>query len=223
MLSLVYKDFLLQRGAKSFVYMLVMPVISVFASSNDMIYLVLPYIAGSYLYIVYANALDDKYGTERTLIAMPVGRDKIVAAKYLSMLIYMTAYLAVVCLLSAVLKAVLPSYGDGPVLSAPVFVQFFTIAGLYYGIFFPLYFRLGYQKSRWVNYISMIASAGIYTGLTKGLSAVSGRYITSIQEGLEYLSGIGAQTWSILLLLGSCVFLAGSLRLSVSFYRRREF
>jgi len=83
MLSLVYKDLLLQRGSKSLIYMLVMPVLSAFAFSSDVLYVILPYIAGSYLYIVYANALDDKYNAEKILLSMPIKRTSIVAAKYL--------------------------------------------------------------------------------------------------------------------------------------------
>ena len=77
MLSLVYKDFMLQRGGKSIVYMLVMPVLASFAASGDILYAVLPFIAGSYLYVVYANALDDKYKAEKNLCCHACGQEQV--------------------------------------------------------------------------------------------------------------------------------------------------
>ncbi|MBI9101604.1 MAG: ABC-2 transporter permease [Spirochaetales bacterium] len=223
MFTLVYKDFLLQRGAKSFVYMLVMPVVSAFAFATDLLYVILPFIAGSYLYIVYANALDDKYRAEKMFIAMPVKRSTIVVAKYMGIFCYLVVFLLAVSILSFLIKAFIPGYSDMETFTMEHFVQFLTIDVIYYGVFFPLYFKLDYQKSRWVNYIAMLLSAGLYTLATKGLSTIVNREIVSLQASLEYLSGIQAGLWNIFLPLLSILAIAASIRLSLFYYRRREF
>lgn len=223
MLTLVYKDFLLQRGAKSFIYMLVMPVVSAFAFSTDALYVIMPYIAGSYLYIVYANALDDKYKSENIFISMPVKRSSIVGAKYLGMFAYMIVFLAAVSVLSLLIRLFVPGFEAVTTISWSLIVQFIIIAAVYYGILFPLYFKLGYIKSRWVNYIAMIFSAGIYITATKGMTAFTGIEIASLQASLMFFTGLDVHVWNIVLPVLSAVITAASLQLSVSFYSRREF
>ena len=223
MLSLVYKDLLLQRGGKSFIYMLIMPVLASFAYSGDILYAVMPFIAGSYLYIVYANAFDDKYNAEKTLTAMPVGRKRIVKAKYLSVVLYLAAFLAAVVVITTIITLVSEGSGFMLVFGWKQLVQFFFIAAIYYGVYFPIYFRVGYQRSRWANYISLIAAGGIFALATKGLSAFSGIEISSLQEALEYLTQISVIVWNIILPLLSILIIAISMRLSNIFYNRREF
>lgn len=223
MLSLIYKDFLLQRGGKSIIYLALMPIVSAFALSTGILNVILPYIAGSYLYIVYANALDDKFKTDKIFVAMPVGRKKIVGSKYASMGLYMAGFLLIVGILSTLIRLLIPGYADMALLGWGVFVQFLAVAGLYYGIYFPLYFRVGYQKSRWASYIAMIASGGLFAVVLKVVSEISGSQVTSLQAALEYLSRIPVGAWNVLLPLISLCLLFISFRLSVDFYERREF
>ena len=50
-----------------------------------------------------------------------------------------------------------------------------SAVGLYFAVFFPLYYKLGYMSSRWVNYFLMI---GLYIGL--GRMQSSGPFSPSI-------------------------------------------
>jgi ABC-type transport system involved in multi-copper enzyme maturation permease subunit len=223
MLSLVYKDFLLQRGAKPFIYMLVMPVISSFAFSGDILYGIMPYIAGSYLYIVYANALDDKYNSEKMLAAMPVGRNTIIGAKYLGVFLYLAAFLVVMFILSNVSRLFMTNAAQLSPLQGHHIVQFLFIASLYYGVFFPVYFKVGYQKSRWANYLALLAAAGLFALATKGMSTITGTEITSLQASLTALTGLGEKLWTTVLPLLSAAIIGVSMVLSTRFYRKREF
>jgi len=223
MLSLVYKDFLLQRGAKSFIYMLVMPVISTFAFSGDILYGIMPYIAGSYLYIVYANALDYKYNSEKMLTAMPVGRNTIIGAKYLGVLLYLTAFLAVISILSILSRLFMADTVQVSPFTWHHIVQFLFIATLYYGIFFPIYFKVGYQKSRWANYLALLAAAGLFTLATRGVSTITGTEIISLQASLTSLTGQGEKLWNTALPIFSAVIISASMYVSARFYHKREF
>ena len=223
MLILVYKDFLLQRGGKSIIYLAVMPIISAFAFSTNILNIILPYIAGSYLYIIYANALDDKYKTEKIFIAMPIGRKKIVGAKYVGMGLYMFGFLIIIGILSFFIRLMIPGFEEMALLSWSIFVQFLSVGCLYYSIFFPLYFRVGYQKSRWANYIAMIASAGLFALLLKATSEMSGETLSSMQAALNYLLTLPEGVWNIILPLLSVGLLYLSFNLSVFYYGKREF
>jgi hypothetical protein len=104
-----------------------------------------------------------------------------------------------------------------------IFVQFFAVGSLYYSIYFPLYFRVGYQKSRWANYLAMIASAGLLAVLLKATSELKGETISSMQEALHSLLTIPVGVLNILLPLLFAGILYLSFRLSVFFYDKREF
>ena len=223
MLNLVYKDFMLQRGTKSFLFMLVMPIISSFAFSTDILYGILPFITGSYLYVVYANALDDKYKSEKMLIAMPIRRQTIVGSKYLGVLLYMISFLAVIALVTSLIHLIVPGTAFVQGLRWSHIVQFLTIFSIYYGIFFPLYFKVGYQKSRWANYIALLAAGGLFLLSTKGLSTIAGINIPSLQIALEYMTGLGENLWNAVLPSLAVTIITVSIFLSKVFYQRREF
>jgi ABC-2 type transport system permease protein len=223
MRNLIYKDFLLQRGGKSIIYLVVMPIVSAFAFSTNILNIILPYIAGSYLYIVYANALDDTYMTERIFIAMPVGRKKIVGAKYASMGLYLCGFLIIIGVLSVFIRLLIPGFEEMALLSWSIFVQFLAVGGLYYSIYFPLYFRVGYKNSRWANYIAMIASAGSFTLMLKLTSELSGETVSSLQAALSYLFTIPEGVVNVILPLISAGLLYLSFRVSVFLYEKREF
>jgi len=203
--------------------MFLMPVISAFAMSEEILFVIMPFIAGSYLYIVYANALDDKFKTEKSLLSMPIKRSQIVTAKYLGILFYLTAFYGIITILSILFVFIIPGYSNTSLLSTGHLVQFLLVGSLYYSIFFPIYFKVGYQKSRWANYISMVVSLGFLTAATKGLSSVANIEITSLQASLEYLTGIGKTIWIIILPLISSLIVFLSLRLSIKYYGKREF
>ncbi len=223
MISLVYKDFLLQRGGKSLIYMAIMPIISAFALSTTIFNVIMPYIAGSYLYIVYANALDDKYQTERLFIAMPVSRRTIVGSKYMSMGFYMVAFLTIIGILSPLFRLFIPSLLNMQLLSWQIIVQFFAVSSLYYSIYFPLYFKVGYQKSRWANYIALIASAGLFIGILQLVSELSGIEMESLQEALAFYLRVPAGLWDIIIPIASVGIIVLSIKLSTYYYKQREF
>jgi len=125
--------------------------------------------------------------------------------------------------ISFFMRLIVPGFSDIPSLAGHHVIQFVTIAAIYYGIMFPLYFKLGYHKSRWVNYIAMILSAGVYAAATKGLSSVTNLEITSLQTAFEYITGIPGTIWNIILPLCATAILSVSLKLSIQYYRRREF
>ena len=154
---------------------------------------------------------------------MPVGRNRFVAAKYLSVAVYFAAFLAAVIIITSIISFFPSTNVDGPVMGWSSLVQFLIIAAIYYGVYFPLYFKVGYTRSRWANYISLLAAAGLFVFATRGLSTISGTELTSLQAALEYLTRINMGIWNIILPLLSVLIITVSIRLSTIYYRRREF
>ncbi len=225
MLSLVYKDFLIQKGGKSAVYMLLMPVLSAFAvsSGSDSIFIILPYIAAAYIYIVYANALDDKYQTDRAFAAMPVSRGELVAAKFISIGIYLLLFNIIRSVSIVVMSFFIAEISIEAVFSTDLLIQFIFFPAVYFSIYFPLYFSMGYHKSRWANYIAMIAVLGIYTIVMKLCPELTGKTPDSFQDAIGILTGLHRYIINTVMPVLSGLMLFAAFRFSLSWYRQREF
>ena len=90
-----------------------------------------------------------------------------------------------------------------------------SAVGLYFAVFFPLYYKLGYMSSRWVNYFLMI---GLYIGL--GRMQSSGPFSPSIDAPTmrEQLSALDLGP----VLLAALVLFILSMLLSIRIDRSRE-
>ena len=223
MLSLVYKDWLLQRGSKSFVYMFVMPVLGAFGLPSGILFGILPCLAGSYLYLVYANALDDKYETEKAFLAMPVSRGTIVKTKYIGIGMYLLGSLIFIALLSLVIGLTVPGRGIVTQVSVSTVIQFLLVYSFYYGIMLPVYFKVGYQRSRWMNYVALLLSAGLFAFLIKGVGTLYDVEVPSLQSAFQTMTGISALVWSVIFFVLSGIVIYVSVALSIKYYRAREF
>jgi ABC-type transport system involved in multi-copper enzyme maturation permease subunit len=212
-LHLIYKDLLLQKRETMVVAILLgiagasMLKVNPGGTVATMFLIV-------YLFAVYANAFDFKYNFEATLNSLPVRRSTVVAAKYASVFVMLavavvSTFVPVWCLR---LAGCLPNVpGLKLVLLALI------LSTLYYSIYCPLYFELGYMKSRWASFAAMagvMAAAGVVGG---------NRSSNSLSDAVRGLS-VGEGTPVLLGLAGASMLLLGlSLMVSVRIYRRKEF
>jgi len=224
MFTLVLKDWRLQRGGgKAFVYCLLMPVAGTFALSAGTVFSIMPFLAGAYMFVTYAASMDDKYRTESAFLSMPLTRRDVVLAKYLSVGSYVAAYFLILLAFTPLIRFFIPGFSEMAVFSASHAVQFITMAALYYSIFFPLYFKLGYMKSRWANYGALLASGGLFAAALKGVSAVRHIQVDSLQEALQALTGAPVLLWNIVLPILGAAAIGMSLAASVRIFGKREF
>lgn len=184
----------------------------------------------AYTLINQACALDDKNKSEILMISLPLLRRDIVLAKYLSTFLY-----AIMALLSFVLAQSVVT-----ILGIPVYVEKITIPGisgalfaliLLVSIYFPIYFELGYLRSRWVGMFLFLACFFIVP-LVAGLSVHSqggeqGVLLQTIASTLkriaEWLQSQADWKIACYMLVLDLIMIGISAGISLKFYAHREF
>lgn len=151
MINLIWKDILIQK--KTFIYailygffaMVAFPA-SLSASGGYMF----SGISIVYLLIIYANAYDEKNRSEVIINSLPVNRDSIVIAKYLSIILY----LVIGVVISAVAGLIVTQLGfieNMRIIGIVDILTVFISACLMYSIYYPVYFKFGSLKLKLFN------------------------------------------------------------------------
>jgi ABC-2 type transport system permease protein len=184
----------------------------------------------SYTLITQACAQDDKNKSEIMVISLPILRREVVLAKYLSTILF-----AIIGLLSYFLALIAVT-----LLGIPIYVQKITLAGLVgpffalvllVSIYFPIYFKLGYLRSRMVGMFLFFACF-FFIPLSVNLSTdfFARKHNVLIQSIATALKRFGewlpSQTdWQIFSYLFALVLIMITLStgLSLKFYAHREF
>lgn len=170
--NLIIKDIKVQKKDKSLFIFIFLNILNVFIfQKNYGISLFICFIS-IYLLTVYANAYDFKYNSELMINSMPVNRKIVVSAKYLSVFLFFICASIITIILCSILHIALPGLVKNMINADSVIVEFFIIS-IYYSIFFPVYYRLGYMKSRWANFIIMM----IIGGFISIVAQISGGFI----------------------------------------------
>ena len=174
----------------------------------------------AYVLIMGAGAYDEKNKTEMLLNSLPLKRRTIVLSKYVSAFIFM-------------LVGMLGSAGAGAIMKVvglPIplrFVTWLDVLGMFLGpsffigVFFPIFFKLGYTRSRYLNiliFMFFFFTPQYLLGLVRQQPQL-----------FERVSGWLANSnlpFSQLAVLGVCLasfaVLLLSLCLSIAIYQRKE-
>ncbi|HPT83121.1 MAG TPA: ABC-2 transporter permease [Limnochordia bacterium] len=212
MVALVLKDLLVQKKVLGLALLYVF--IFSFAMHGLGEHLPLAVISGvAYMFVMYSGAWDDKCNADKLWNSLPVPKWKIVAAKYLAVLIYVAAVAA----LTWILFTVQPLVGIGDALPKVRLDQAAVATGIVLGMssfYLPLYFALGYMRSRIFNIL-------IFSG-SFSAAAVLSRVLTQRPAWAELIGGSGPAVWG---LAAACVVVVAGLSflLSLQLYSRREF
>lgn len=151
MFSLVMKDILIQKKtiALSLAYMIFFIIAFQHMGGNGFISAV---VAVVYLLVNTALAYDDKNKAEVMLNSLPIKRRDLVSAKYISIFVYSIMEVVFYFLASLLIK----------VTGIPVQLSNITPLGIISGLFsvvllnsiyLPLFFKMGYIKSKWFSFI----------------------------------------------------------------------
>ena len=214
MFSLVYKDLLPQWKSKGMLTGLICVIAGLFfAHSGSPVAAVLFYVP-TYYAASYAAMYDYKFAQERFFLSMPVSRAEWVVSRYLSILAYFVGAIAIGVALGNLASLLgLPFSPPGFELCATAFAA----TAFYIGLSLPLYFRLGYERYKWLNFILMILSAIV----SSAKQAIDG---ASINASLPVTIVISTSPTASLAIIGaSALFLALSCALSVREFSKREF
>lgn len=160
-------------------------------------------------------AFDDKYKADIMMNILPVSRKDIVLVKYLNVLINMI-YVTVLYYLAVFITSFRPIFG---VQILPIDLTTFLIGLLaicvFNGIESPLYYKFGYQKTRFFGFIVYFGFFGASSYLVNNIP-ISEKVINFMSNSSDLIKGI-------LLFLITILVSYISYIVSTNIYRKKDF
>ena len=186
-------------------------------------------VAITYMLMLQAFALDDKNHAEIMLNSLPLRRRDIVLAKYLSVFLYAALGIVSFLLAQVVVTVVGIHISINQISLEEIFGALIAMVVLI-SIYFPIYFKFGYLRSRMVGIILLMTSFFILPmgiSLVQGYGGAHNPTLQTILASLQRVAGwLQTQAdWQIAsyLLALALILTAASALLSLRFYTRREF
>lgn len=210
MQALLYKDWSILKKTRAlyfslFYFFIIIPTIQKGAFIPDNYSTDFFFIFVVYLLFSYLTAYDYKYNGHMFVPAFPVSQKKIVEARYAFTAITFLVCLAVLLLVKA---AVLVIGIQKPTFQGLINYEqtgvLFLIFGLFFGVILPVYYKLGYQKTRWFMFIAMIIAVVIPSILTAAVS------------------GLNSPIFTLASMIATVLILMVSLKVSVNFANSRN-
>ena len=221
MTSLILKDIYLQK--KSFLFALGYSLFVLIVFQNE-IFSETSYIMGAmataYMLVLGACAYEEKNNSEVILNSLPLKRADIVRARYLSSFVSVFLAFVIIGVLGALMKGV----------GLPIPLRYVRISdviavivslSLLCSLYFPVYFRYGYIKSRFFNLILFLL---VFFAPSTGLSYLreDGKKEV-LNQVIDKLAGVPDWQISVGLGIAAWILTAISMRISVCIYLKREF
>lgn len=219
MFNLIKKDFILSRKINIFVVVyalfiaamgLVMPdpLVSTFLYTLGMLTLI-------FITVIYTNGYDDKYKSEIVLNSLPIDKENIVRAKYMTLILFIImSCSAVLIFTNIILKLGVVSIGKGASIWNVIFAT--NISLIFYSIYYPIYFKVGegLRSFNTILWILMVIGPSVLSKLMKGLNTTG---------YLEKIIAIDINRINIYVLIISLFMFYMSMKISEKIYRTREF
>lgn len=219
MFNLIKKDFILSRKINIFVVIyalfiaamgLVMPdpLVSTFLYTLGMLTLI-------FITVIYTNGYDDKYKSEIVLNSLPIDKENIVRAKYMTLILFIImSCSAVLIFTNIILKLGVVSIGKGASIWNVIFAT--NISLIFYSIYYPIYFKVGegLRSFNTILWILIAIGPSVLSKLMKGLNTTG---------YLEKIIAIDINRINIYVLIFSLFMFYMSMKISEKIYRTREF
>jgi ABC-type transport system involved in multi-copper enzyme maturation permease subunit len=226
MSSLILKDLLIQKktvllsGVYIAVMLLIFQDLAATGPAAGLAAFAAAIVAATYVLTGNACAYEDKSKADVVLNSMPVTRAQIVAARYLSVYVFMVIGVVYYVLITGAIRLahlpvkVYPLSGEG-LLGAAFAVTLMN------SIYLPTYFKWGYIKSRMISVILFFA---FFFGANMLAEAVyKNQESALIKPLLQFIAGQPDLLLVIGLMFLIMVILAVSYLISLKIYLRREF
>lgn len=219
MLNLILKDLLIQKKTLGFLglYIIIFSIAFQSVGSGAFTGIV---IAVTYQLVVTASSLEEKAGSDIILNSLPISRGKIVAAKYLSVILYGLMAVLGYVIYSSILSLVPISVSVPPITPESLAAAFAGIMVMN-SIYYPVYFKTGFIRARIISFILFFA---FFFGLMTLFEAASGKSSNAIFQAIaEFFNSVDKTQFSLMIIGGALLFMLASFGLSVKLYKGREF
>lgn len=213
MIYLVLKDLLLQKRMFSMMFLYVMLFSFSFQSMVEG-QLIATLVAVGYMFVMMGCAWEDKNKADVLWNSLPVPRWKIVGSKYLSVVIYVLMVVPVYWLVAEAFALLGLSISTVPVTWWGIVSAILTVL-LISCLYLPIFFALGYTKSRYWNFVLF---AGTFT-----LSSIVPQVLPEAPAWLQSLETVSGETLLVCFSIVVFLIVAISFSISLILYRRREF
>lgn len=216
MFNLVLKDILIQRKTAFFPLVYAIVFIFMFQSTGNpaMIFVAIPSVV-AYMLLMYACGYDDKNKSEMVFNSLPIKRKDIVIAKYLSTVVFVLIGLAIAIGFTTILK--FSGYAKfNRFMGIEDIIGVIASVTILSSIYFPIYFKLGYLKSRYINTAFLLAAFFIPSML--------GDFIAEKQTSkfVVYLNSQPDWVLGSLILFIAIIAVAVSIYVSIKIYMNKD-
>lgn len=192
MFNLMWKDILIQKKTQllAAVYGIVFAIIFQNTQNATMVYVGVPSVI-AYLFIMSACGYDDKNKSDIMLNSLPIRRKDIVMAKYMSIFLFVLIGLAMSILVTMALNLI-GFLKINRLITVEDIIGCMTSVIILNSIYFPIYFKFGYLKSRYINLIVFMAIFFIPQFLSKiMLKGEPPKFILELSSQPEWLMTVG--------------------------------
>lgn len=219
MFNLILKDFLVQKKTLPFLGLYIIVFMFAFQSIGAGAFAAIA-IAVTYQMVASASNYDEKANSDIIMNSMPLDRKSIVLSKYLSVVLYFVLATLGYMVFSMILNLIhIPI--NIPTISPKNLVVAFIGVMVMNGIYYPVYFKMGYIKTRIVSFILFF---GAFFGVISLLDLMNDSQSNKILNTITTFFNNGTDTQILLMLVGgTLVLLLISYVISVKFYSNREF
>lgn len=222
MLNLVIKDIVIQKKTFLFVLLYTIFASAAFSSMKPAgfgLYVLSPMVI-TYMLITMAVNYDDKNKSEIVLNSLPLKRDDIVIAKYISIFAFGTVGIICSMLIGFIGKsASLPMFTRS--ISLLDIVSVITSICILGSIFFPVYFKFGVAKMKIFTFLIFMLFFFVPTTVID--YAFKNPNNILVQKFNYFINNTSSLTQNSLILIIALIIFLTSLMVSIRIYNNKEF
>ncbi|GFZ33569.1 membrane protein [Clostridium zeae] len=216
MFNLVYKDILVQKRTVliALLYGAVFTLTFSRTDKPETIFIAVPSVIG-YLFVTYACAYDDKNKSDIMLNSLPISRKDIVISKYLSIILYLVIGVCIAFIFTTAVKYLKLGNITRLMNLEDVLGCFISISFLC-SIYYPIYFKFGYLKSRYISMFMLLVAFFVPTAIIEFIGKATNSNI------LQYLSTVPEGVFEFFIILVLLFMLLISVFSSLKIYLNRD-
>jgi len=173
-----------------------------------------------YLLLQTAVVYEDMNKTEIVLNSLPIKKDKLIMARYLSIFVYLVISVFIYISISFLIGII-----DLPFKVESVTISGFVVAimslGILTSIYLPVYYKYGYIKAKLFHILFVMAAFFLPTFIVEIFNDnPDAAFVRSVNGFIQSISKGGL---NLILVVLTCLIMTLSFFLSVCFYKKREF
>jgi len=219
MYNLVVKDILVQKKQFVFYFAYILLIIFAFQGLGEAMFSA-GVVAFTYMLVMTSCAYEDKNKADVMLNSLPLKKSTIVLAKYISVLVYFILGTVAYTILMSIVGNMGFSIRIYP-LTLESFCGGLVGVSLLSGVYLPIFFKVGYIKSKIFNFILFF---GFFTGFSVLVNILNDYQDSALSKSIaDFLQNTGDGVIAAIILVIAFIFLSVSYFISLKFYKNREF